>query len=216
MGEAGAVLLLGIVGAGLFYGDAMITPAISVLSAVEGLKLVDARPRRLCRADHAGDPDRALRRPEPRDGQGRGLLRPDHGRSGSSALAVTGSCTSRTTRRCSLAINPAYGVMFFVNHPGVVARRPRRGCLSVTGAEALYADLGHFGRGPIRAAWLGFVFPALVINYFGQGALVLSDPGSVEHPLFRLVPEWALLPMCCLPPARPSSRARPSSPAPSP
>ena len=71
-------------------------------------------------------------------------------------------------------------------------------CLAVTGAEALYADLGHFGRGPIRVAWLGFVFPALVINYFGQGALVLSDPTAVEHPLFRLVPEWALLPMVVL------------------
>ena len=61
-------------------------------------------------------------------------------------------------------------------------------CLSVTGAEALYADLGHFGRGPIRAAWLFLVFPALVINYFGQGALLLTNPAAIEHPLFRVVP----------------------------
>ena len=71
-------------------------------------------------------------------------------------------------------------------------------CLSVTGAEALYADLGHFGRGPIRTAWLGFVFPALVINYFGQGALVLSNPAAIEHPLFRLVPEWGVIPFVLL------------------
>jgi KUP system potassium uptake protein len=85
--------------------------------------------------------------------------------------------------------------MFFVSHPGVSLAVLGTVCLAVTGAEALYADLGHFGRGPIRGAWLGFVFPALVINYFGQGALVLAHPEAAEHPLYRLVPEWALLPM---------------------
>src|SRR5690606_1905944 len=68
-------------------------------------------------------------------------------------------------------------------------------CLAVTGAEALYADLGHFGRGPIRAAWMGFVFPALVLNYFGQGALVLAHPEAIENPFYRLVPDWGLLPL---------------------
>ena len=68
-------------------------------------------------------------------------------------------------------------------------------CLAVTGAEALYADLGHFGRKPIRLAWLGYVFPALVLNYFGQGALVLAHPEAIENPFYRMAPEWALIPM---------------------
>jgi KUP system potassium uptake protein len=88
--------------------------------------------------------------------------------------------------------------MFFVHHPGVSLAVLGAICLAVTGAEALYADLGHFGRGPIRAAWLGFVFPALVINYFGQGALLLSNPAAIEHPLFRLVPEWGVIPFVLL------------------
>jgi len=71
-------------------------------------------------------------------------------------------------------------------------------CLAVTGAEALYADLGHFGRGPIRVAWIAFVFPALVLNYFGQGALVLANPAAIEHPFYRLVPDWAALPLVLL------------------
>ena len=88
--------------------------------------------------------------------------------------------------------------MFFFNHSGVSLAVLGAVCLSVTGAEALYADLGHFGGGPIRTAWLYLVFPALVINYFGQGALVLAHPEAAESPLFRLVPDWALLPMVIL------------------
>ena len=82
--------------------------------------------------------------------------------------------------------------------PACRSRCSARSASRSTGAEALYADLGHFGRGPIRTAWLGFVFPALVINYFGQGALVLSDPAAIEHPLFRLVPEWGVIPFVLL------------------
>jgi KUP system potassium uptake protein len=96
------------------------------------------------------------------------------------------------------SVNPYHGVMFFVNHPGVSIAVLGAVCLAVTGAEALYADLGHFGQGPIRTAWIGLVFPALVINYFGQGALVLSDPTALEHPFYRLVPEWGLIPMVAL------------------
>jgi KUP system potassium uptake protein len=88
--------------------------------------------------------------------------------------------------------------MFFVNHAGVSLAVLGSVCLAVTGAEALYADLGHFGRTPIRAAWLGFVFPALALSYLGQGALVLADPTAIENPFYRLVPEWALIPMVAL------------------
>jgi KUP system potassium uptake protein len=96
------------------------------------------------------------------------------------------------------AINPLHSIMFFVNHPGVSLAVLGAVCLAVTGAEALYADLGHFGAKPIRSAWLFMVFPALVINYFGQGALVLSHPETAESPLFHLVPEWGLVPMIIL------------------
>ena len=190
--------LLGIAGAGLFYGDAVITPAISVLSAVEGLKLatpaLDSYVVPITLAILIGlfaVQSRGTGRvaaffgPVMLDlvcGARADRLPAHRGRPGGPAPRST-----RSTR-----------VLFFFHHPGVALAVLGAVCLSVTGAEALYADLGHFGRGPIRAAWLGFVFPALVINYFGQGALVLSDPAAAEHPLYRLVPEWALLPMILL------------------
>ena len=96
------------------------------------------------------------------------------------------------------AFNPWYGVSFLIHH-GIVAFYTLGAVfLVVTGSEALYADLGHFGRGPIRFAWLAVVLPALTINYLGQGALVLADPKSIENPFFLLYPHWALLPMVAL------------------
>src|SRR5262249_23150335 len=97
-----------------------------------------------------------------------------------------------------LAFNPLYGVGFLLHHGVIGLVTLGAVFLCVTGAEALYADLGHFGRGPIRAAWLTVVLPALTINYFGQGALVLADPKTIENPFFLLYPEWALLPMVLL------------------
>jgi KUP system potassium uptake protein len=196
-GRGRRVLLIGAVGAGLFYGDAMITPAISVLSAVEGLKLATPRlepyvipitclilialfwvqPRGTGKVGAFFGPVMAL---------------------WFVTLALTGAWHIADDPSVLWSINPAYGVMFFVHHPGVSLAVLGAICLAVTGAEALYADLGHFGRGPIRAAWLGFVFPALVINYFGQGALLLSNPAAIEHPLFRLVPEWGVIPFVLL------------------
>jgi KUP system potassium uptake protein len=192
--RGGIVLLLGATGAGLFYGDAIITPAISVLSAVEGLKLATPAfqpyviPITLVILV--------------------GLFMVQHRGTGRVAaffgpimilwfgvLALTGIMHIADDWGVFAAWLPHHGVMFFINHPGVALPVLGAVCLSVTGAEALYADLGHFGRGPIRAAWLGLVFPALALNYLGQGALILSDPTAVEHPLFRLVPSWALLPM---------------------
>jgi KUP system potassium uptake protein len=192
--RGGLVLVLGIAGAGLFYGDAVLTPAISVLSAVEGLKL----------ATPAFEPYVvgitlailvvlfAV--------QSRGT-----GRVASlfgpvmvvwfATLALTGLAHIADDPGVLWAIWPGHAVTFFYHHPFVTLPVLGAVCLSVTGAEALYADLGHFGRGPIRSAWLGFIFPALVINYFGQGALVLTHPEAIENPLYRLVPDWALLPM---------------------
>jgi KUP system potassium uptake protein len=192
-----AILLLGITGAGLFYGDAVIAPAISVLSAVEGLKLaapgLDAYVVPITLAILV-----AL------------FAVQSHGTGRVAALfgpimvlwfatlAVTGAIHIADDPSVLRAINPLNSFIFFYEHPGISLAVLGTACLSVSGAEALYADLGHFGRGPIRTAWLGFVFPALVINYFGQGALVLSDPAAAEHPLYRLVPEWGLLPMVFL------------------
>ena len=96
------------------------------------------------------------------------------------------------------AFNPAYGVEFLLGHGMIGLVTLGAVFLAVTGAEALYADLGHFGRGPIRMAWLTVVLPALTINYLGQGALVLADPKAIENPFFLLYPEWALLPMVVL------------------
>jgi KUP system potassium uptake protein len=190
----GLVLLLGIAGAGLFYGDAVITPAISVLSAVEGLKLaapaLEAYVVPITLVILAG-----LFAVQSR---GTGRVATFFGPImfvWFSALAVTGGLHIADDPTVLFAINPVYAATFFVNHSDVSLAVLGAVCLAVTGAEALYADLGHFGRGPIRVAWLGFVFPALVINYFGQGALVLANPEAAEHPLYRLVPEWALLPM---------------------
>ncbi len=186
--------LLGIAGAGLFYGDAVITPAISVLSAVEGLKLAAPGLESYVVPITLG----ILVGLFAVQSRGTGRVAAFFGPITAlwfAVLGLLGLLHVADDPRVLYAINPAYGVMFFINHSGVSLAVLGTVCLSVTGAEALYADLGHFGRGPIRAAWLGFIFPALVINYFGQGALVLSDPAAIEHPLYRLVPEWGLVPM---------------------
>jgi KUP system potassium uptake protein len=190
----GVAVALGVAGAALFYGDAVITPAISVLSAVEGLKLVTPA------FDHYVVPIALVILI--------GLFLVQSRGTGSVAaffgpvmmvwfagLGLTGLLHIADDPGVFAAVNPVHGAAFFVNHAGVSLAVLGTVCLSVTGAEALYADLGHFGRGPIRAAWLGFVFPALALNYLGQGALVLSDPSAIENPFFRLVPDCALIPM---------------------
>jgi KUP system potassium uptake protein len=192
--KRGVVLILGIIGAGLFYGDAVLTPAISVLSAVEGLKLVAPTlesyvvPVTIAILT-------ALFLVQSR-GTGRvaaffgPIMLVWFG-----TLAFTGILHIADDITVLWAMNPLHGILFFVDHPSVSLAVLGAVALAVTGAEAVYADLGHFGAKPIRRAWLFLVFPALAINYFGQGALVLADPSAAESPLFRLVPEWALLPM---------------------
>ncbi|HEY8564472.1 MAG TPA: potassium transporter Kup [Beijerinckiaceae bacterium] len=190
-------LFLGIAGAGLFYGDAVITPAMSVLSAVEGLKLVTPKLEPyvvyITVAILVG-----LFAVQSR---GTGRVATFFGpimAAWFAVLALTGLLHIADDPTVLWAVLPHHGVRFFYDHAGVSLAVLGAVCLSVTGAEALYADLGHFGRGPIRSAWLFFVLPALVINYFGQGALVLTNPAAAEHPLYRLVPELLLIPMVIL------------------
>ena len=191
------VMMLGIVGAAMFYGDSVITPAISVLSAVEGLKL--ARPG----FEHYVMPLAVVILIALFAVQSRGTARV-------AALfgpvmtlwflsiAAGGLMHVRDSPQVLAALDPTHGVRFLLEHGHIGLVTLGLVFLAVTGGEALYADLGHFGRRPIQAAWLGLVLPALAINYFGQGALVLSDPTAIENPFYRLVPDGLLPAMIVL------------------
>jgi len=192
-----ALLTLGMFGAALFYGDGMITPAISVLSAVEGLEV--ATP----------------------------LLRPyiipitivvltglflfqqlGTGHVGKLfgpvmvvwfvILGLIGVVNIAHQPSVLAALNPVYALRFFAREGWIGFLALGAVFLAVTGAEALYADMGHFGKQPIRIAWLYLVFPSLVLNYLGQGALVLNQATAIENPFFHLAPDWALYPMVAL------------------
>jgi KUP system potassium uptake protein len=113
-------------------------------------------------------------------------------------LAVLGTMEIATSPAVLAALHPAYAVTFLVGNPIPAFLALGAVVLAVTGTEALYADMGHFGATPIRRAWLFFVLPALVLNYFGQGALIIHDPLAIKNPFYLLAPEWALLPMVVL------------------
>jgi KUP system potassium uptake protein len=190
----GVVILLGIISAALFYGDAMITPALSVLSAVEGLKIVTP----------AFEPYVvplaivilfALFAVQSRGTASVATYFGPITLVWFIALAAAGLWHIGDNPSVLRAFNPAYGAFFVINHGVIGLLTLGAVFLVVTGAEALYADLGHFGKKPIRAAWLTIVLPALTINYLGQGALVLANPKAIENPFFLLYPEWAILPM---------------------
>ena len=193
----GALVVLGLLGAALLYGDGIITPAVSVLSAVEGLEVVSPELRSfvipgtlavlllLFSIQHRGT-----------------------GRVGAvfgpvmlgwfltiGALGVYGM---RMNPAVLGSLNPWHGLRFLVEHRLHGAAVLGSVFLAVTGGEALYADMGHFGRRPIRQAWFWLVFPALVLNYLGQGALVLTDPSAAESPFHRLAPPWFSLPLVVL------------------
>jgi KUP system potassium uptake protein len=191
------VLLLGIVGAAMFIGDSMITPAISVLSAVEGLSLVTPA------FEHYVMPITVAILIALFAVQRRGTARV------ASlfgpimviwfvTLAVTGALHIMDDPHVFAAINPAYAISFVSTHGTIGLITLGAVFLAVTGGEALYADLGHFGRKPIQFAWLGLVLPALLINYFGQGALVLAQPEAIESPFYKLVPGSLVLPLVVL------------------
>jgi KUP system potassium uptake protein len=191
------IVVLGIVGASLFYGDAIITPAISVLSAVEGLKIVtpvfDAYIVPLTMVILV-----ALFAVQSRGTAQVSALFGPITVVWFVAIAAAGLMHIGDNPGVLEAVNPIHGVAFLAGHGVIGLVTLGAVFLAVTGAEALYADLGHFGRKPIQYAWLLFVFPALVINYFGQGALLLANPKAIENPFFLLYPDWALLPMVAL------------------
>ncbi len=189
-----ALIALGIVGASLFYGDGMITPAISVLSAVEGLKVVSPDlgtlvvPITLVIIVGLFTIQRF--------GTGAvGRLFGPVMAGWFAILALAGLGEMLKDPAILEALSPTFGLQFFVDHFGTAFIALGAVVLTITGAEALYADMGHFGRPPIRRAWFLFVFPALTLNYLGQGALILRSPSAIGSPLFLLFPEWAQIPM---------------------
>jgi KUP system potassium uptake protein len=196
-GRSALIFLLGTIGAAMFLGDSMITPAISVLSAVEGLKL--ASP---AFSDYVAPLTVviliALFAAQSRGTASVAAMFGPVMAIWFAAIAILGAMHIHDDPQVLLAINPYYGVSFLLNHGTVGLVTLGAVFLCVTGGEALYADLGHFGRKPIQTAWLFFVLPALVINYFGQGARVLADPMAIENPFYRLVPDALLLPAVVL------------------
>ena len=189
-----AVGILGILGTALFFGDGVITPAISVLSAVEGLEIVAPDLKRFV------IPVTLAVLVVMFSLQKRGTERV--GRLFGpimvlwfATLAVCGAVAIARHPTVLAAANPAWAFAFFAAHPATSWLALGAVVLAITGGEALYADMGHFGRWPIRTAWLCFVLPALLLNYFGQGAFILAHPAQPASPFYALVPDWALLPM---------------------
>ncbi|MGN6323559.1 MAG: potassium transporter Kup [Dyella sp.] len=189
--------IIGIFGASLFYGDGVITPAISVLSAVEGVKV--AAPG----LAHWVVPVTAVilfflfalqRHGTERVGRLFGPVMVVW----FIVIGLLGARMILTDPHVLYALNPYYGVRFFISHGLQAYIALGSVVLAVTGTEALYADMGHFGKRPIRMAWFNFVLPALVLNYFGQGALLLKHPEAIDNPFFKAVPSMLLYPMIAL------------------
>ncbi|KWC08381.1 potassium transporter Kup [Burkholderia ubonensis] len=192
-----ALLVVGVMGASLFFGDSVITPAISVLSAVEGLEVVApvlktyVIPVTLAALI-------AL------------FIMQKHGTSGIGAvfgpvmvswfvvIGVAGAVNIAQMPAILFALDPLRGLAFCLHHRWLAFVALGAVVLSLTGAEALYADMGHFGKRPIRVTWFGVVFPSLALNYLGQGALLLAHPGALQNPFYRLFPQWAIPPMIAL------------------
>jgi KUP system potassium uptake protein len=195
--RAAFALGLGVVGASLFYGDSLITPAISVLSAVEGLEV--AQPDFADAVLPIGIAILAVLFVVQRFGTHRvgGLFGPVM-IVWFAVLAVLGVPHIIARPGVLLGLSPTYAATFFVRHPLTAFIGMGAVVLVITGAEALYADMGHFGRRPIRLAWFAVAFPALIINYLGQAALVLGDPTAVANPFYLLAPSWAQLPLVVL------------------
>jgi len=191
------VMMLGMLGAALFYGDSVITPAISVMSAIEGLVVVNPTLEQLVlpvsvvvltvlfivqrwgteAVGRAFGPVMAL---------------------WFVVLAILGVPHIVRHPEILAALSPTYALAFVVEHPFTAFIAMGAVVLTITGAEALYADMGHFGARPIRTAWYAVVFPALALNYFGQGAMILHEPATIDNPFFNLAPSWATLPLVIL------------------
>jgi len=191
------LLTLGVLGAAMFYGDSMITPAISVISAVEGVALVDAHltvwivPIALVILT-------GLFAIQKRGTTVVGKLFGPVMVVWFVTLASLGVFHIAQHSTILLAASPIWAVRFVAHNPGTAFIVLGSVFLALTGGEALYADMGHFGKKPIRLAWLCLVLPSLVLNYFGQAALVLSQPAAAQQPFFQLGPSWALVPLVVL------------------
>lgn len=191
------LLIIGIFGTSLFYGDGVITPAISVLSAVEGLEVISPAfkqyviPVTLIILF-------ALFAVQKRGTAGIGKFFGPITLIWFAVLALLGVSQIITNPVILKALSPHYALMFMWFNPGTTFIILGAVVLCVTGAEALYADLGHFGKKPIRLAWFSVVMPSLTLNYFGQGALLLNNPDAVKNPFYLMAPEWALLPLVLL------------------
>ena len=191
------LLNVGIFGTCLFYGDGVITPAISVLGAVEGLEIISPKfvkyvvPITLVILF-------CLFLVQKRGTAGIGKFFGPITLLWFAVLAVLGVFHIASNPHILVALNPYYALTFMWDNPGVTFILLGAVVLCVTGAEALYADLGHFGKKPIRLAWFSVVMPCLTLNYFGQGALLLSNPAAVKNPFYMMAPDWALLPLVVL------------------
>ena len=188
---------LGVFGAALFFGDSVITPAISVLSAIEGVKVAAPSLAGLVVPITAAIIVGLFLVQRLGTGAVGRLFGPVMG----IWFAAIGACGVRGIAahpQILKALSPTYAVGFLAGHFGIAFFSLAAVVLAVTGAEALYADMGHFGRAPITRVWLILVFPACILSYLGQGALVLDDPGAIRSPFFLLVPGWARLPMVFL------------------
>ena len=188
------IMIVGILGAAMFYGDGMVTPAMSVLSAVEGLEVVTPTfkpfviPITMIVLFMLFFVQR----------HGTALVGAAFGPVmviWFSVLAMLGLYNIMAHPAILAALNPLYGLEFLFENKALALVAMGNVVLAVTGAEALYADMGHFGRKPIQRAWFAFVLPALVLNYFGQGALILLEPEAAKNPFFYSAPDWALLPL---------------------
>ena len=189
--------MLGIFAAALFYGDSMITPAISVLSAVEGLEIIAPALKDFV-IPVTVIVLTGLFMIQKRGTGVVGLFFGPVMIIWFSVLAGLGINQILRHPEVLVALNPYYAFQFISDYPKLAFLALSAVVLAVTGGEALYTDMGHFGRSPIRLAWFGFVMPALVLNYFGQGALLLHDPQASRNPFYMLAPEWALIPMVAL------------------
>jgi KUP system potassium uptake protein len=191
------LLVVGIFGTCLFYGDGVITPAISVLGAMEGLEVISPTFTQyvvpltlvilLC-----------LFLVQKKGTAGIGIFFGPITVVWFAVIALLGVIHISTNPEILWAISPQYALGFMWHNPGVTFIILGAVVLCVTGAEALYADLGHFGKKPIRLAWFTVVMPALVLNYFGQGALLLKNPAAVKNPFYMMAPDWALIPLLVL------------------
>ena len=192
-----ALIAIGMFGVALFYGDGMITPAISVLSAVEGVKVVEPSIHELVVPVTIAIVVVIF-----------SIQRFGTHKIGRvfgpvmvfwfSVIAIAGLGRIVAHPDIVKALLPSYGVEFFGRHFGVAFISLGAIVLTITGAEALYADMGHFGRPPISRAWFFVVFPALTLNYMGQGSLIVGDPSTISNPFFLLIPHWGRVPMVVL------------------